>query len=125
MFAKYLCEFPLFKRSVAISAFGSGSIAITGEAKFHVTRKPRTVEERLDYLQDQIAEVRQEISEEIKKMQVQIERVDKDAATGIADNARDIRSIRETLEKSATGGVKQQVFGVLLVLYGSIAAYVT
>lgn len=124
-FFKYLGEFPLFKRSATIFASASGSIGVHGVAKLRVTRKPQTIEERIDYLQEQITEVRWEMSAEFKKVWVRIENVAKDSATGIDNNARDIRSLRETFEKSIAGSLQEQVFGVLLVLYGGISAYVT
>ena len=123
MFMNYLRECPLIRRSVVIEA-QAGSYGISGaKAKLTVGRNPKSVEEKLEYLQEQINEVRRDFEEETKELNQKINANLKEMNTKIEATQTELRTIESKMDEVSVGGIKIQIFGVLLLIYGSISDY--
>jgi hypothetical protein len=124
MFTNYLREFPLTRRSVVIEA-QAGSYGISGaKARPKVARKPKSIEEQLEYLQEQINEVRRDFEQETKELNQKIDAYSKEMNTKIETTQTVLRTIESKMDEVSIGGIKVQLFGVLLLIYGSISDYV-
>jgi len=120
---QYFKEFPLIKRKV-VTAVGGGSISLVGgKVRMRVGRNPGTIEGKLEYLQEQIDELRQHVKEDIDEVRELVN----DKAEKITDRVSSIEGsltkIDQTVKDVSVGGVKAQIMGVLLLLYGAVIAY--
>jgi peptidoglycan hydrolase CwlO-like protein len=120
----YLREFPLVKRHFVIEA-ESGAMGISSfDAKITVTRSPKTLEEKLEYLQEQITNVKTDIERNTKKINDKIDQNSKKVEAKISETKSDLRSLETKIEKVSIGGIKIQFLGVLLMGYGAITSYI-
>lgn len=119
----YLKSFPLIKRSVVIhsQAAVSSAYSITGKVK--VGRKPNTISEKIDYLQEQIDDLKSEYGHNIKELHKKIDGIYKEIGKKINQTNATVRAIEAKMEIVSVGDVKIQLFGVFLIIYGAISGY--
>ena len=123
MVTNYLRECPLIRRSVVVGA-QAGSYGISGaKAKLTVGRNPKSIEEKLEYLQEQINEARRDFEQEIKGLNQTIDANSKEMKTKIEATQTALITIGSKMDEVSIGGIKIQLFGVLLLIYGSISEY--
>jgi len=124
IFRAYLKEFPLIKRHVTIQAH-SGAMTLTGgKVKLRVTRNPKTLDEKIEYLQEQLNEVRREVETETTELHKKIDTRAEAIDARLNDTQETIKNIETKIEEVSIGGIKIQIFGLLLVVYGSITGYI-
>lgn len=124
IFAAYFKEFPLIKRSITLNIQGALHATSSLEAKLTVGRNPKSIDEKIEYLQDQINDVKRDIEQEAKKLNERIERQSKYVGARIQETQSALRNLESKMDEVSIGGVKVQLFGVLLMVYGAIAGYV-
>lgn len=125
LLGKYFNEFPLIKRSVVIEVQSGGGIVIGGGTKIVIGRNPQTIDEKIDYLQEQINELKLDVEQESKELNGKIVRLSKEMNIQIQDAKSTIQSLESKMAEVSIGGIKVQLFGVLLMVYGAISSYVT
>jgi hypothetical protein len=123
IFIGYLKEFPLLKRTVVLEVQGAVHAVTSGEARLTVVRKPKSVKEKIEYLQAQIIEVKERFEELSKKLNEKVDRQSKEMRAQIQETKSLLRRIETKMEEVSIGGIKVQLFGVLLIVYGSISDY--
>ncbi|WP_411871769.1 hypothetical protein [Vulcanococcus limneticus] len=122
---KYLGDCPLFRKAYVIELQGASIGALGGRARLSARRNPKSVEERLDYLQEQLNEIRKDHQEDITELSTSIQQ-HKEAADGLVGRLeQSISQIDSKVSAVSVGGIKFQIFGVLLLIYGSVTAYIT
>lgn len=119
----YFKEFPLIKRSAVIELQGAAMGMSGGEAKMSVGCNPQSIDEKIEYLQEQINEVKRDLEQESKGLNERIDRQSKEMIEQIQDAKAALRSLESKMDEVSTGGLKVQLFGVLLMVYGAIAGY--
>ncbi|MEK6772082.1 MAG: hypothetical protein AABY62_10680 [Pseudomonadota bacterium] len=124
IFANYLREFPLIRRSAVIESQGISTSSSVGKAKLTVGRNPQSLEEKIEYLQEQINEVKRDIEQESRDLNEKIEHQSKEMNIKIQETKSALQNIESKIVEVSIGGIKVQFFGVLLVVYGSISGYV-
>jgi hypothetical protein len=124
VFINYLKEFPLIKRSPVVINGRGAAMAVGGKAKFTVGRNPQTINEKLEYLQEQINEVKRNLEQESRELNEKIERKSKEMNAQIQKTKTALHNIESKIEEVSIGGIKAQLFGVLLMIYGAISGYV-
>ena len=75
------------------------------------------------YLQEQIDMLTKRVKANNNKVQKKIESVNKELTGKLDKASRSVSDIQNKLEIYAIGGLKVQIFGVLLIIYGAIAGY--
>jgi hypothetical protein len=124
LFTEYIRAFPLIKRSVVIEA-KSGMIATTSmDAMLAVTRNPKTIEEKLEYLQEQINDVKRDFEHETKALKNKISQNSEKLKLKFSETKTALKQIEMKMEKVSIGGIKLQLFGVLLMVYGAVTSYI-
>ena len=117
----WLKEFPLIRRSFTLHAQAVMSTAMmSSSVTAHVKRKFNSVEERIEELQRQIDECRQLVHDREKEMRTAIERIKEELRKEISSNSGKISDVNLLLANTVVGGIKTQLFGVLLVVYGAV-----
>lgn len=122
-FKNYLSAFPLIKKHYVLNADSAHFDVSGGDVDLIVNRKPKNVEEHLAYLQEQIDTLKQRVNNNHNKMQEKIESVNKVLTEKSDKTGGSVSDIQNKLEVYAIGGLKTQIFGVLLIIYGAIASY--
>ncbi|HNC85174.1 MAG TPA: hypothetical protein PK999_19135 [Nitrospira sp.] len=115
-------SFPLFRRSVTLSASGIASATAFGNARVSVRRATSTIEEKVAELERQIEEFRQHVSEDFRAANERIAQVHSELSTAVATNTATLNHLSSKLELVTVGGFKQQAFGVLLAVYGAVTS---
>lgn len=123
MLGNYFKEFPLIKRSVVIELQGVAMAILGGKAKISVGCNLQSIEEKIEYLQEQINELKCDLEQESKELNEKIDRQSKEINAQIQDAKATLRSLESKMDEVSTGGIKVQLFGVLLMVYGAIAGY--
>jgi hypothetical protein len=124
IFSNYLRQFPLINRSVV----AKGSLATISMSsptgKTTVSRNPISVNEKLKYLQEQIDTIKEEIKMESKELNAKIDRCSTELNNKIQDTKVSLEKIDLKIKEVSIGGINEQIFGVLLMVYGAISGYV-
>ena len=124
LFMNWLKSFPFIKREpIVIKANTSEIKAETCPAKFRVIKKADTLEEKIGKLEQQISWLKEDLSDESKYLKNQIQKLYKDSSERIGNVSKQNSDIGSKLETISIGGIKFQVFGVSLLVYGSIVGY--
>lgn len=123
LLANYFKEFPLIKRSITLEAQGAAMAITGGKARITVGRNPQSIEEKIQYLQDQINEIGQDLEQETKDINEKIDRQAKEMNAKIQEHKSALRNLESRMDEVSTGGIKPQLFGVLLMIYGAISGY--
>jgi len=123
LFLSYIKRFPFINRSVTLK-IDPGSMKITGHpVKLRVGGPTKTLDEKIDYLQKQITWLKEDLNDEVKNLKGMVHRVEKRANTSISEIRGSIGSIDRKVKELSAGGIKTQIFGVLLMIHGSVSSY--
>jgi len=123
LFLSYIKSFPLIKRSYTLKA-DSGTMKMTSHpAKLRVGGPTNTIDEKIDYLQNQITWLKEDLNDEVKSLRGMVHSVEKRANTSISEIRGSIGSIDRKVKELSAGGIKTQIFGVLLMIHGSVSSY--
>ncbi|MEQ8689532.1 MAG: hypothetical protein RIC89_01675 [Pseudomonadales bacterium] len=121
---QYLMEFPLIKRHVTLEVQGANHMVTGGKVRLSVGRNPKTVEEKLSYLQEQIDEIRRDFQEDFAEVKALIDTKTNQLSDRISSVQTSVNELESTVTKISVGGVKIQLLGVMLLFYGAITSYV-
>lgn len=120
----YLKEFPLFNKPIILEVQGISQATSICKARITVGRNPQSIEEKIQYLQDQINEIRCCLEQDIKDINEKIDRKSKEMGVQIQETKSALRNLESKIDEVSAGGIKIQLFGVLLMVYGAITNYV-
>lgn len=100
-------------------------MAMTGvKAKITASRNPQNIDEKIEYLQEQINKLKRDLEQKSKELNQKIEHQSKEMNAQIQDAKSVLQNLEFKMDEVSTGGIKIQLFGVLLMVYGAIAGYV-
>jgi len=89
---------------------------VTAKSSWSIQKDPKTVEGKLDYLQEQVNQLNKQLSEQAAEFDKKI----KESELGIKNEIEKVRlkskDIEDKIVISATGGISTQVFGFLLMV---------
>lgn len=122
---KYLGDCPLVRKAHVLEVQGVSIGVLGGKVRLTVGRNPKSVEEQLGYLQEQINEIRKDLQEDISELSTRIQQHMEATDSLVNRLGQSIGQIDSKVAAVSVGGIKTQLFGVLLVIYGSITAYFT
>lgn len=120
LFTNWAKTFPLIKREPINIVGNLSQMIVTGHpARIELTKTPESIEELYKYTRDQISLLRKDIKEERKSRDEALNKVTEDWSSKHEAMNKSVTEINEQLKAVAIGGFKLQMFGVLLVIYGS------
>jgi hypothetical protein len=114
IFSNYLREFPLIKRSVVLQAHSASTATFSSTVNATVSRNPISIEEKLEYLQDQIDTIKRDIELESKELSAKIDRCSNELNIKIQDTRLALGKMDSKIKEGSIGGLNEQIFGVLL-----------
>jgi len=115
-------ECPLFLRSITLSASATASCSASASISTTVIHSATAFEERLAELERHLEEFRTEVATKHLAIHSRIEEEKSELSASIASNRSRLHELSEKTERATVGGFKQQVFGVMLVIYGAITS---
>jgi hypothetical protein len=121
IFVDWLKSWPLFRHKTDIS----GQINVIGpmttvSMEGHVSPKCNTIEEKIEEAMRQIDDLRRIVYRKESELLFKINETDNSLKQLIARTQEDVNKLNGLLTKSTVGGIKLQIFGVLLVIYGAL-----
>ncbi len=120
----YFKSFPLIKRSGVIQGRMEVSSTSSMTAKVTVNRNKNTVDERIDYLQEQIDDLNRECDHNVKELHKKVDGISEEIGEKISQTNATVKDVEAKVEKASIGGIKIQLLGVFLIIYGSISGYI-
>ncbi len=123
-FVSYVKEFPLIKRATIVQIAGAAEINITGKAIGISSGMPPSIEEQILYLQNQIDALRQDTLKNFDELRTSIDKKTGELDVRIDSTKESIRTFEKKITDISLGGVKLQLLGVTLLIYGAITGYV-
>lgn len=99
---------------------------ITGHSpKIRVSKSGTTIEEKIEKLQQQIVWMREDLSDEVNYIKKLIEVERRRVKVEISEIRTCVRNVDTKIDEVSVGGIEWQLFGVLLMIHGSVASYYT
>jgi hypothetical protein len=114
----YLSEL-IPRKPVTVEQHSLVQISVVSSAKIGASKKAITIEEKMAYLQDQIDWLKKDLLEDRTKFSKLIEEGKRDSSASHRRLEQAHTELKKNLESVAIGGLKPQIFGVLLLVYGS------
>lgn len=117
----WLRSFPGNRPPIAMSAHGSVRFGGSATLSSAMTpTMPSTLEERLAELRREFEEFSRTTQRRLEEVTQRVETVRGEAVALIHRTEADLRELAKRVEHTAVGGFKQQLFGILLAIYGAI-----
>lgn len=119
-FILYLKDFPrLRKRTNSLSGVATG-VNIGASGKITIGRRtPTTLEERVELLERQLKEESERIRDLEASTTKRLSEIKTELSRSISAVDGGLRELSQKVERTALDGLKQQLFGVLLGVYGA------
>jgi hypothetical protein len=119
-FKNYLKSNPLRIKAVSLEVSSGSHIVIGGEASLCIKRGCNTIEEKLVDLERQIDECWQMAKDIEKSILIKMGNQKRELIKHISRIERDIKDVKNVLDESILSNIKPQIFGFLLICYGSV-----
>ena len=121
---KWFISMPLFSKSVVVPA-ATGKIEVGGSAsaKARGTASNETIEGKIEYLQQQINWLKEDLNDEVKSIKNLHDKSEKAFNIKIKNLTGLISETDTKLNKISLGGIKLQIFGIFLMIHGSISSF--
>ncbi len=119
----YIKECPLKKLPLQVEVHDGVNVVAGGKAKVAYCRNPKTIDAKIEYLQEQIKNVKRDLEQESKDLHNKIDLQAKNMGIEIQKTKSTLQTIESRMEKVYVGGIKGQLFGVLLIVYGAFSGY--
>ena len=123
LFIDYLKRFPLIKRSCILDGRIAKARCSASAGKLRIGLPKRTLEEKIENLQQQIDWLKEDYGEEINGIKNQLAESDRQHQQAEKVLHESINNLKQQVKELTVGGVKVQIFGVLLMLHGAAASY--
>jgi hypothetical protein len=124
MVVSWIKEFPLISRSRTINIQPLNAVIKTKSSAVRIKNKFNTVEEQLVEIERQIDECRQLIFSKEKEINKTINQVKRNLMNEISTNRIKIQDVSSLIDRTVIGGIKTQLLGVLLFIYGAVLGIV-
>lgn len=124
IFFKYLKDFLLKNKSVTVKVTGVESKGVVGNVNPRIIHTPEDIEEKLQYLQKKISDVEKDFKIELGNLNKKIEHQSKMFGVKNKESKTALQDIELKIYEVSIGGIKVQLFGVMLMVYGAISGYI-
>ncbi len=122
-FIAYLKRFPPINLPQQISLSSQLNIKTSVLGELTIGKNPETIEGKLEYLQEQIDELKEKYTKSLIELKTENQKNIQRLQEQINNAQSSVALLENNLDKVSAGGVPVQIFGVLLVVYGSITGH--
>ncbi len=124
IFFENLKRCPLLKQSIQLQGKATSTSTATANISWAIHRDSTTVDERLDYLQEQITQLNKQLSTHAAEVDEKIRKTESKIKVEIDQVKIKSEELESKVVQSATNGIDVQIFGFLLVVYGGVCRYI-
>jgi hypothetical protein len=118
-------SFPFIKRKpIVIRPIVTETRIEAHPVKIRLGKKADTLEEKIDALEEKLNWLKEDLQDETKHLNKRIQNLHEESSKKYGALSHKAFDISTKLEKVSVGSIKFQVFGVSLLIYGSIISYV-
>ena len=119
----WFISIPIFSKSTVIHV-GSGNLKAQGASiKARCGVSTDTIEGKIEYLQQQINWLKEDLNDEVKNIKDLHTKSEKTLNTELNKLTQSINETDSKLNKVSLGGIKIQIFGIFLMIHGSLSSY--
>jgi len=119
----WLASIPLFEKSVNIQANKADLSITVYPTKVRTGNSTETLEGKIKYLQQQIEWLKEDLNDEVKRLKEIHSNSETRLSKEVSRLYGKVGVIDTKINKVSLGGVKIQLFGILLMVHGSISSY--
>jgi hypothetical protein len=123
-FFAYLKRFPPINHPKSVSVTYNFDTCVSVSNKPPIKTKPTTLEGKLEYLQDQIDELREKHESSLVELKKENQKHIENLRQQIIKTQGSVTLLEKNLDKISVGGASVQIFGIFLVIYGAIIGYI-
>ena len=117
----YFRDCPLLRQSVTTVALtGVAAVSVAGTARASGGRAPTTLEERVVELERQLTELTVTVRQQNVELHGRLDSLTAEVSNAAQANRAELADLSNRTETATVGDFKQQVFGVLLAIYGAV-----
>jgi hypothetical protein len=125
IFVNWLKSFPLLKpKPVVIEVNSVNSASGVGKCRIENQITPKTIDELFEFTQKQINYLKEDIENQNQQTNNRFQILTLEFSSKNQELDKSISEINNQLTTVVIGGFKTQLFGVLLVIYGSCLSYI-
>lgn len=116
-------SFPMKRDNVVLEVQGTAHSHSSTEANLVVHLTPKTIEEKIEHLQLQVDQLRTVVTDEVRFVSNRLSDLDKKTDQSINRLHSEILAVEGKVVEMSISGLDIQIFGVLLLVYGSFSSY--
>lgn len=121
--ANYMRSFPLIKQHHTLEVDFPMHIFTGLSPKVRISGSTNTLEEKVAYLQKQIEWLKEDLEDELKVINTKMAKSENKTDGAINEIKTQLGSVENKVTDLSIGGLKTQIFGVLLMIYGAAVSY--
>lgn len=123
VFTNYMRSFPLIKKHHSLEV-DSTTHNFTGfPPKVRISGSTNTLEEKVTYIQKQIDWLKEDLEDELKFINTKMAKSEDKTDGTINEIKMQLGSVETKVTDLSIGGLKTQIFGVLLMIHGAAVSY--
>lgn len=112
-------------QEIALGAAIATAHGLSASAEVVKAKTTKTLEQRVQELEKELGRLDERITEESKKIDKKLDDAMKKIRKQQSDLAQSVNDLRSKLESITVGGVKFQLLGVMYLVHGAIAAFLS
>lgn len=120
----YVRSCPIVRRDTVVQ-IGAARMDMTGHPVTIRTGLPgKSVEERLAQIERRLEWLKQDLNDEVSHLKSRIQAVDERVSKDLSKVRSEVSTVETKVTAISIGGMKIQILGVCLLVYGAVASYV-
>jgi hypothetical protein len=123
--AEWFLSCPIWNKKRTIEGAGVATVNATASGQVRVKRKATSISDRVSELERQMDEMYQDIGRREKALRKLISDAKAELSDRVQKSETAIRGVEGKVDATALGSIKQQVFGVVIALYGAGLGYLS
>jgi len=123
---RWFTQCPLFHRHQTIYVSSAAHLKISGHAAgLVITRAEKSLKKRVEILENEITSLRDELKKSEKRIMESVRSEQAQLSTQISEVNQLISELSTKVQASTIEGSKEQIFGIVLVIYGALFSIFT
>lgn len=114
---------PIWSKPQKIEGSGVASVGFVSSANLRVKNQASSLSQRVSELERQMDEVYQDIARREQALKELVSEVKEELSKRVGQSEVAIRDVKEKIDNTALGSIKQQIFGVVIAIYGAGISY--
>lgn len=122
---KWVKSFPLKGKPITLDSEPVSTASFVHPLKLRTSGPGKTTEDHLAYLQKQIDWLKEDYKEDLLLLKQKNATLESDLRQELSGLRSTIGIVDHKITKVSVGGIKWQIFGLLLMVYGAVVSYFT